>query len=261
MRVLVLSGGGSHGAWQAGAVKALAAKYHYDAVVGTSVGAVNAVGLSRSGADGLQRLWASIDGTSRIMRMNIDWPWKLDAVFNFGPLKELLLNAIKETKATIPAYIASLDLETGELRHDLATDDSDYTVGLLLGSCAIAGIQSPTNGRVDGGHRDICPIRFALDELQASEVHAVYAEPIKSNLGMWSRWKYFPILSIMLRALQSMIDEIMGNDVPIGDSRVKVFSPSRELPYSSLSYDPFRMNKALIDGYNEVSELIASGGK
>jgi predicted acylesterase/phospholipase RssA len=252
MRVLVLSGGGSHGAWQAGAIKALCSKYSYDAIVGTSVGSVNAVGLSFLGPNEIESLWLGLKGTDRIMKLNLEWPWKSSGLYSFSPLKEFIADVLRERTPTIPAYITSLDLASGVLCHDIATADIGATVDLLAGSCAIAGIQSPTNGRVDGGHRDVSPIRFALNELQASEVHAVYADPVGTHLGAWSQWKTFPIIGIMLRALACMIDEITSGDIPDNDSRVRVFQPSEPLPYSSLSYEPAKMSVAFSRGYEET---------
>lgn len=256
MRVLVLSGGGSHGAWQAGAIRALSRKYSYDAVVGTSVGAVNAVGFSCVGSNGLQKLWSELDGTGRIMKLNIDWPWKLSGLFSFAPLRELLTNALQKNPPTIPAYITSLDLASGELCYDPATADSRATVDYLLGSCALAGIQEPTNGRVDGGHREVCPISFALNDLHADEVHAVYSDPLESNLGVWRVWSLFPILSVMLRVLQCMIDEITIGDRPVNDPRVRVFAPTAPIEYSSLVYHPPAMMGAYTRGYEETAARL-----
>jgi len=257
MRVLVLSGGGSHGAWQAGAIKALAEKYHYDAVVGSSVGAVNAVGLSCVGAIGLERLWASIGGTGGVMKFNWQWPWQWEGVFTFSPLRTLLQKELVLSKPSTPVYICTTNLETGELCHDLVTENVEATVDLLLGSCALAGIQAPTNNRIDGGHRDQVPIAYAINELRATEVHVVVADPVQQSMGTWARWSFFPILSIMLRALGCMINEIFRSDLDRYKDRVKVFAPKMPLPYSSLEYNSADIQEAFEEGYQETRDALS----
>ncbi|NLC48256.1 MAG: patatin-like phospholipase family protein [Tenericutes bacterium] len=60
MKGLVLEGGGAKGAYQAGAIKALnKRKIYFDAVVGTSIGSVNAAFYASKKFDKLYQLWLS----------------------------------------------------------------------------------------------------------------------------------------------------------------------------------------------------------
>jgi len=57
MKALVLSGGGAHGAYEAGAAKALLEREHYDLICGVSIGAINAALIAAGIDDALERFW------------------------------------------------------------------------------------------------------------------------------------------------------------------------------------------------------------
>jgi predicted acylesterase/phospholipase RssA len=58
VKALVLSGGGAHGAYEAGVVKALLQKTSYDVICGVSIGAINAALISAGIADdALEQFW------------------------------------------------------------------------------------------------------------------------------------------------------------------------------------------------------------
>ncbi|MBV8155726.1 MAG: patatin-like phospholipase family protein [Candidatus Eremiobacteraeota bacterium] len=58
MRALVLSGGGAHGAYEAGVASALLARERYDVICGVSIGAVNAALIAAGRTDdALERFW------------------------------------------------------------------------------------------------------------------------------------------------------------------------------------------------------------
>lgn len=61
---LALEGGGARGAYQIGAYKALAESgFKFDAIVGTSIGAINAAIICQGGVELLEELWNKIDST------------------------------------------------------------------------------------------------------------------------------------------------------------------------------------------------------
>ena len=58
---LVLEGGGSKGAYQVGVLKALLENgYRFDAVTGTSIGALNGAILAQDGLDRLEDFWREV---------------------------------------------------------------------------------------------------------------------------------------------------------------------------------------------------------
>lgn len=83
MYALVLEGGGSRGAYQAGALKAFfEAGYKFDIVVGTSIGAINGAMIAQNDFNKLYTLWKNIQFSNvmdlddnkinRILKKNID---------------------------------------------------------------------------------------------------------------------------------------------------------------------------------------------
>ena len=61
---LALEGGGARGAYQIGAYKALVENgFKFDAIVGTSIGAINAAIICQGGIELLEELWNKIDST------------------------------------------------------------------------------------------------------------------------------------------------------------------------------------------------------
>lgn len=58
MRALVLSGGGAHGAYEAGVASALLSREQYDVICGVSIGAINAALIAAGRSDdALERFW------------------------------------------------------------------------------------------------------------------------------------------------------------------------------------------------------------
>jgi predicted acylesterase/phospholipase RssA len=60
MKALVLSGGGSHGAYEAGVVKALLERESYDLICGVSIGAINGAFIAAGNPDALEHFWHDI---------------------------------------------------------------------------------------------------------------------------------------------------------------------------------------------------------
>lgn len=257
MRALVLSGGGSHGAWQAGAVRALSEKYDYDVVIGTSVGAINAAGYCSIGSKQTYHLWEKIKKTSDIMKLNLTLPWKTTGLFNFEPLIEFLRSSLLLKPVSKDCYVVMMSLKTKEVEYIKLGQNIDDNLDYLAASCALAGINIPYRDMLDGGHRETTAIKFALNELKADEVHVVKTSPLVKPESKWSQSKWFPLISILLRTLEAMIDEIDKNDTEFYLNRVRIFCPKNELQYSSIQYNHEDLIKALDLGYNEIKmELI-----
>jgi len=257
MKVLVLSGGGSHGAFQAGVLVKLAEQGEvFDAIVGTSVGAINGAGFSGLGGAKLADMWLGISGRRAIMRYNFPWPWAYKGVFHFKPLRRKLTSWLANAKYTTPMYVSTLSLETLKLNFQTLKGEIQHDVEHILASSSVATIQSPHNGLcVDGGHKEIAPIRFAVEALGAKEITVVLCDPPQNyREDGWKPKKFFPIISIGLRALTSMIDEILRTDIincPEG-VRLRIFQPQKDLGVDALDYSPDKIKRMLFLGYEEA---------
>lgn len=256
MRALVLSGGGSHGAWQAGAISALASHYKYDVIIGTSVGSVNAAGLSLFGPSALYNIWYGLDGTSSVMSINWGLPWKIRGILNFNPLIKMLDQYFDKYKMTTECYAACYDLMSAQAVYKPIKGIVGESSRIIAGSCSIAGIHEPVDNLVDGGHREIAPIRLAVESMNADQIDVVMTSPTDYSMDHFNEWKYFPLISIALRALDGMIDEIRLNDLELYQDRITVYAPNESLKYSSLIYNPGDIKGALDLGFKETLKKI-----
>ncbi|MGY0194649.1 patatin-like phospholipase family protein [Leptothrix sp. BB-4] len=159
---LALQGGGAHGAYTWGVLDALLAarRWQFDAVSGTSAGALNAIvladGLARSGGDpdaareALAAFWGEVGsvlpfewfaggdpdqpGLAPVARVAFQWsqllsPYQLNPL-GLNPLRELLLRCVdfERLRAASPVrlHIAATAVRTGALRlfreHELTVD-------------------------------------------------------------------------------------------------------------------------------------------
>lgn len=189
---LVLSGGGSRGAYEAGAWQALAELgIRIDIVTGTSVGAINGAMVVQGDLDNTVRLWKEIE-----THMIFDVPegtqpreYAREIVLNKGAgtsgLKKLLEKYIdEETVRKAPAdfgvvivelptftphYVYKEEMKPGQLLDHILASASLYPA---IHSCEIDGKEY-----IDGGYADVMPVQMALDK-GADEVIAVYLNAV-----------------------------------------------------------------------------------
>ena len=214
-KTLVLSGGGSKGAFQVGVMSVMADKgYEFDSYAGVSVGAINAAYLAhfdsfRKGAKSLELLWQNFD-TPDIYKKWFLWPlsvlWK-PSVYNAEPLlkmlkKELTLDYKK------PCIVGAVDIETGAYgRFKQPMHDEIHA------SAAFPAFLNSTNGYTDGGLRNVTPVGDAIKLLKADEITVIMAQ--KEGMGPLVRKDGYKAYEVALRSLDVMMDEITENDIKI----------------------------------------------
>ena len=193
MKALVLSGGGSKGAYQIGAWKALK-KLHikFDIVTGTSVGALNGALVTQKSYRKAIRLWKKLNLKVLFGENAIESKKDIDVIKMYGnnfikhggmEVKELEnliekeINYKKFIKSKINYGLITFNLTTKkpiaitkkELPEDLI---GDYL--MASASCYPAFKQKEIKGEkyIDGGIYDNLPINLALD-LGATEIIAI----------------------------------------------------------------------------------------
>jgi NTE family protein len=179
--VVVLSGGGRLGAAQVGALRALLeAGITPDAVVGSSVGAINAAYIAMDPTierlDALERIWC---GLSRADIFPDSWlavarrlASRSSHLYSPERLRALLSQAIPQrdlSEAVIPCHVVTTDLHTGQA----VWWSSGDPVQVLSASACLPGLFPPVqiNDRmyVDGGVSCPVPTQRAI-ELGAQRV-------------------------------------------------------------------------------------------
>jgi len=187
----VLGGGGSHGALQVGALRALLeAGIVPNLLVGTSIGAVNAAGLALWGADpvgisALERAWDKVSG-AQVLDTRIRWLF----------LKAVMSRPGNSARRNVERYLESEGF-TRDLRFkdiprvrlaivsaDIATgrpviygqNPEDSVLEGLLASIALppwfAPLQKDSQEMIDGGALSNLPIESAL-RLGATDIVAL----------------------------------------------------------------------------------------
>lgn len=217
---LVLSGGGAKGAFQVGVLDALMNTHGVkpSIVVGTSTGAIQALGVAQGDVAGLLDVWLGIRSDRDIYRERgvagaIVFGEK--AIFDAAPLRRLLkafVDPAKLAASTIDLRLGVVSLQSGEFRTiDKSVPDLHNWV---YASCAMPVFFDPlqTSDRqqwVDGGVRDVTPLGAAL-ELNPTGVLVVRASPA----GKSSTEKRFGgLIPIGLRAVSLLQSEVSRNDL------------------------------------------------
>lgn len=196
MRAIVLSGGGSKGAYQIGVWKALRQlKIRYEIVTGTSVGALNAALMVQNDYFKAMMLWYNLkssmiyDNDVEIQKTKDFFKYAKNIVLdggmqvnNLSKTVDKYLNINKIYKSNINLGIVTVkypSLEALELtRDDISKEQlKDY---LLASASPFPAFQKKQIGEehfIDGGFYDNLPINLAID-MGADEIIAVDLEAI-----------------------------------------------------------------------------------
>lgn len=174
MNTFVLSGGGNLGAVQVGMLRALfEAKIYPDAIVGTSVGAINGGWLAGRGhgadIDELAEVWRGLRRAdvfpTRLLGGLRGFLGQTDHLFPDSGIRSLLdreLTFEKLEDATVPFHVVATDITSGR-DHLLSRGDA---ADAICASAAIPGVFPAVtiDGRalVDGGVVNNCPISHAV---------------------------------------------------------------------------------------------------
>lgn len=187
-RVLIMSGGGSKGAFQAGVVEQLNRdNWDPDAVAGISVGALNGVMVATGQSDKLIDIWQDLREEQVLKKRRIDRQAKNYLLHKIGvekatlgffdnsPLKEKLKSSVGK-QFTKHYYCGTVNIETGAYKEHVARPMMvpwNY-LDAVIASTAIPIIFDPIrlDGElhVDGGVRHMNPIGKILQEHNPDEI-------------------------------------------------------------------------------------------
>ena len=206
-RVLVLSGGGSKGAYQSGILSYLLGDLgvHYDGVVGVSVGAINGaeVAANKKGEEGytaerLIKNWETVS-TDQIYKrwypfgkVHAGWffkkfmrQWRKPSLFNSAPLRTYL-----ESRLNIEGMRTSgKEFRCGAVNINLRqyeTFDQNYhdLLGAILASssfpAAFCPIMLGDYLYTDGGIKEVTPLKTAIG-LGATDIDVIICNAAERN--------------------------------------------------------------------------------
>jgi NTE family protein len=226
MRILVLSGGGSKGAYQVGALKHILGDLQvvYDAFCGVSVGAINCAFLSmfpygkeQQSIVRLSELWDQLDTPKIYKRWFPFGRWHAlwnKSFFDSTPLQTLLRNGIsldKIRESGKKINVGTVSLSSG--KYTIFDQTSDYFIEAVIASASFPGMLTPVSflGQLwtDGGVKEISPIQKAV-EMGADIIDVIITSP-------QTRIKKFienpTTVDILKRSIDLSTDKIMANDI------------------------------------------------
>lgn len=281
MRALVLSGGGSKGAYQVGVLKKLLVDdgIQYDLVTGISVGAINAsvlaqfpLGQEVQAWEELMSLWSQV----RTSKVRKGWClvgpiaalWE-SSVYNSDPLVKWIQGSLDQGKiigSGRKLRVCAVSWDSGE---SYVADELDPDIASwVAASSSFPVMLSPVSVRgqlwTDGGVRNVTPLGEAI-RAGATDIDCVLCadpdleEPFRSE-GRAA------LPGLMVRALELMSNQIMRADLkicglkndlagPFRQVNVRVYMPAIDLGdiQDSLDFEQEGIAKMIALGYEDTS--------
>jgi len=217
-RALVLSGGGSRGSFQAGVLTKLST-LNYDAVYGTSAGALNATLFSYLNTENIESTWSQINSIDDVFQFN-----GLNAVWSPGLYNNSLLIAkafaiVSSNPAKMPVTVTVTSLRSGTVSYsNNSLPAKDFAVA-VANSATIPGLCCNLNDTdsVDGGVVANIPIEQAIldgyDEITVvlampySQKVPPDAAPASLSFNLPEDISYFvPAIGALIRSLEIMFN-------------------------------------------------------
>ena len=248
---IVLSGGGAKGAFQVGVLDALVNTHGIKPaiVVGTSTGAIQALGVAQNDVAGLVSVWTGLKGNKDVYRERGGIAGSIilgeKALYDTSPLRRLLKSFADQAKlaaSDVDLRLGVVSLQSGEFR---TIDKSVPNIhNWVYASCAMPVFFDPlqTSDRqqwVDGGVRDVTPLGAAL-ELNPTGVLVIRASPVSKPATVKN---FGGLIPIGLRAVNLLQSEVSRNDLA-NASLINDMLAARGQMFAALESDGHSANEA-----------------
>lgn len=285
-RALVLSGGGSKGAFQVGVLKALLERGTYwHSVHGVSVGALNGAWLAMhkpedqpGSVSGLLDIWNNVHTSNDIYtpwapaKLHYAWSmWK--GSFNSGaPLRKIVEKCFNQQKlqdSGVKFTVGCCSLTTGQY---VAVDGASPNImEYVLASSHLPLVFEPltVDGEqwVDGGIRHQIPILEALKE-RPDEIDVIITSPVSMERVEDLESPLVSCPKVALRASEILADQVYINDyftvsrvIRLGKVKIRVFAPKSQPNQNSMDFDGQTIQKAIEMGYQTALDELDSEDK
>jgi NTE family protein len=217
---LVLSGGGSKGAFQVGAEQVLREEggFEWERIFGVSVGALNGALLAQREYARLLHVWQTIRETD--VYRKVPWPWvavrlgvqRKPGIYDNSALRKTIHKHVAGRPFPVPLHVGRVSLVSGayeSVRSDRSTEAE--LLDAIFESATMPVVWEPVGPRalVDGGLRDVTPLGDAL-QFNPTELIVLNCSPDQIETVP----RPDDILAAARRSLADItINEIMVNDV------------------------------------------------
>ena len=272
MKALVISGGGSKGAFAVGVLTKLIreGEIKYDIIGGTSTGALMSTLAYFGKIRELKEIYTTISTDKLLTQNSIRQAFDRGAFMDTERLEKFVNEKVTEDmfekiKAAKLVYFATVCLETGEVVYFHLNDmvsDGDYKLYKIFRySEYIRAIMASSNQPilmpyirildkhyVDGGVRENIPIRGALYN-GATEIDVISMTPKKVKYD----FKPGNLLSIISQTISIATDDVLYNDLELAARvakekgiTIRLFRPEERLPIKDdLEFNPKDMEACL----------------
>jgi NTE family protein len=280
MRALVLSGGGSKGAYQTGALKYLLGdlEHKYEILCGVSVGAINCsfisqfvLGQEKQCADELCALWAQLSSKSIYKRWFPFGVWHSlwrSSFFDSSPLYKLIYSKISLEKIRASGKqisVGAVSLSSG--KYTIFDQSHNNFIDAVIASASFPGMLTPVKIGdqlwIDGGIKEISPIRTAI-ELGATDIDIIITSP-RTRIRKFIEDPN--TVDVLKRSIDLSTDKIMSNDIEkvvmynklaqagVSDKKfvkLNIIRPEFNLIEDLLDFAPEKIKEMFEKGYNDA---------
>lgn len=259
---LVLSGGGAKGAFQVGVLQRLYAQgVKFDAMYGSSVGALNSAGLSWSGIDKLTGVWLGIRSRRDILKFQ--WNSLLlrtGGIFSTAPLKKLIEDVVKPSvEPSCPVVVSVVSHFDSKIYYIRSDDYHTHYVEpfseAVLASASMPMVMEPVEKYfVDGGVRDVAPLKPAVHDRHDTIyiIHTGRLSPVASYQSPRT-W-----IEHALRVWEIRSHELVVNDIRTCLSRnnhehyrkikLIIYAPEVDGLINTIDFKPEKIRRAIAHG-------------
>lgn len=284
-RALVLSGGGSKGAYSVGVVKALLESgRQYDVIAGVSVGALIGASLamslpSQQWADykRIERIFTeSVKGDHSIYKpwapgfLTYIWSLWKGGIYSMRPLRDILQNEFIASflhNSNVIFYVGVVSLQSGQYKSVQITHDMDNEKAVdWIWASAIFPILFPAveiDGEqwLDGGVRDVIPAKdILLKHPDVTHIDAVITTPREGYVAK-HKDKYLSIVNVALRGAELLADEVYASDLESicahNNVQFNIYDPEDQVNDDSFRFDPEEIRTLIERGYQDTKAKLA----
>ncbi|WP_339925684.1 patatin-like phospholipase family protein [uncultured Cyclobacterium sp.] len=289
-RALVISGGGSKGAFGGGIAEYLIREcnFDYDIFVGTSTGSLLVPLLSINEIEKIRAIYTSVTQDS-IFSTNPFIVYKDAGVYktrinHFGTIKMFLkgkktfgesknlfklikkiitpadFERMQNNKAEVYVTVSNLSTNTVEYKRLKDCTYIDFCEWIWASSNIVpfmSLLEKDGCEYADGGFADLVPISEAIYR-GATEIDVIV---LKARAGRELKRPVRNALELTTRAFDFMLDQISSDDIKIGELlshkrevKLNFYYPPAALTENSLIFDPYQMKKWWRQGKNFARE-------
>ena len=268
---LVLSGGGTKGAFEVGAEQVLREDggFEWERIFGVSVGALNGALLAQGEYQRLLDVWRTI--RQEDVYRKVWWPiiaWRLavlrkTGIYDAAALRKTIHKHAAGRPFKIPLFVGRVSLTSGA--YEIVSSDAPHILDAIWHSATMPIIWEPIgkDAWVDGGLRNVTPLGDALDHNPTALV-VINCSPDEPDRTEPPR----DIIAAAKRAINDIAtNEIMVNDVRefvrinqlVRQARQKGFTLERDdgKPYHDYDIAVIRPRIPLGDTLDFSPEVIA----